>query len=609
MKTLDVLGSVTKPLGWSAAWLLAVSAAGCGGGDPILGGSGGSLAPTITAVAPVNNASGVPINSAVITAEFSEPIASITAGASFTVTCLTPCVSPAGMAALNGTSRLATFTLAPATSLEPGTLYTATVTGAKSINNGIALANAYVWHFTAGTVADTTRPRVTLTVPASGAASVATNTRVTATLSESMGPATITGTSFTLTGPGTTPVAGTVSYGVGAKIAKFLPTSLSGLPANTLFTATLTTAATDLAGNALAVNNVWTFTTGSVADFTAATVTLVKPANLATGVAVNRAVHATFSEAMDPVTLSTATFTVQASGSPSNTLAGTVSYDPLAHIATFSPSSNLAVSTAYTATLTTGATDLAGIPLTANKVWTFTTAATTVIPPVVSLLSVAPLGAAGGTGVTSCGNTLINGDVSTTSASTLIKGLTDGLGNAYTIAGCPGVVNGKVYTAPPAPGDASSMTVATQAQTDAQTAFDATSTASMPGGITQAAELGALTLAPGVYTSGTSFGITTVDLTLDAQGDPNAVWVFQSPSTLTVGSGVKVVLTNGAQPKNIFWHVGSAATINAGAQMKGTILAFSGVSMGTGATLDGRAISLVGGPVTLLSNIINVPAP
>ena len=83
--------------------------------------------------------------------------------------------------------------------------------------------------------------------------------------------------------------------------------------------------------------------------------------------------------------------------------------------------------------------------------------------------------------------------------------------------------------------------------------------------------------------------------------------MFQSDSSLTVGTNVKVILTNGALAKNVFWHVGSAATINAGAQMKGTILAFSGVSMGTGARLDGRAISLVGGPVTLLGNIINIP--
>jgi hypothetical protein len=112
-----------------------------------------------------------------------------------------------------------------------------------------------------------------------------------------------------------------------------------------------------------------------------------------------------------------------------------------------------------------------------------------------------------------------------------------------------------------------------------------------------------------VYWSSSSFGITLVDLTLDAKGDPNASWVFQSESSLNVGSNVKVILTNGAQPKNVYWHVNSAATINANAQMKGTILASAGISMNSGAKLDGRAISLVGGPVTLLNNIINVPAP
>lgn len=229
----------------------------------------------------------------------------------------------------------------------------------------------------------------------------------------------------------------------------------------------------------------------------------------------------------------------------------------------------------------------------------------------VNLRSLAAFGASGGTGVTSCGNTLITGDIASTSASTLITGLTDGngLGNPYSVSGCPGIVTGKIYSAPPAPGDAASMAIATQAQADAQLAFDATSPASMPGGITQTAELGALTLAPGVYWTSTSFDITLVDLTLDAKGDPNASWVFQSESSLTVGSGRKVILTNGAQAKNVYWHVSSAATINAGAQMKGTILAFAGVSMKAGATLDGRAISLVGGPVTLLNNIITIPAP
>lgn len=611
MMKMDELDTIKKPLMWTAAWLLATSAAGCGGGDPVLGNAQAVLAPTVTVVEPANGALGVPTNNTVVSADFSERIAAMSGGASFTLTCVTPCVNPPGAVSLNASNRIASFTLTPATTLAPNVLYTATVTAVKSLATGVSLASPYVWRFTTGAITDTTRPRVALTAPVTGATGVATNTRIASTFSEGMIPATFTGTSFTLSGPGTTPVAGTVTYGIGGKVATFMPSSSSGLATNTLFTATITSAVTDLAGNALAANTVWTFTTGAFADLMAPTVILLKPLDLAVGVAVNNTVNATFSEGMDTATLNTATFTVQGSGSPSHALSGTVTYDAARSIATFAPASPLDVNTSYVATLTTGVMDLAGLPLAANKSWTFTTGASAVVAPAVTLLSAAPLGAAGGTGVTSCGNTVINGDVSTTSASTLITGLTDGngFGNPYTIDGCPGVVNGKVFTAPPAPGDASSLAIATQAQTDAQSAFNATSVASMPGGITHTAELGAKTLTPGVYTSGTSFDITTVDLTLDAKGNPNAVWVFQSPSTLTVGAGVKVILTNGAQPKNVFWHIGSAATINAGAQMKGTLLAFSGVSMGTGATLDGRAISLVGGPVTLLSNVINVPAP
>ncbi len=615
-KQMNRFESVTKPLMWSMALLLATFVAGCGdgGSDPILGGGGvtAALVPTVTATVPLAATpivTGVAINSK-ITATFTKDMAPATLSTSTFVLACPAGTTVDGTVAYVAASRVATFS--PAAPLPAGTICTATITTGAQDAAGVALANAFIWRFTTGATADTTRPAVTLTVPADGATDVATNTKIAATFSEGMDPATITGTTFTLTGPGATAVAGTVSYVAGARTAAFTPTTPATLPASTLFTATITTGGTDLAGNALALDKVWTFTTGTAPDTTAPTVILVNPADLATGVAINSAVNATFSEAMDPSTISTASFTLQASSTPSGPiLAGTVAYDPLTDIATFTPSDNLAVNTTYTATVLTGTADVTGNALAVNKAWSFTTAATSAIPPAVNLLSVAPFGAAGGAGVTSCGPTLINGDVSTTSASTLITGLTDGngLGNPYTIAGCPGIVNGKIYTAPPAPGDAASMAIATQAQTDAQTAFDATSTASMPGGVTQTAELGALTLAPGVYWSGTSFSITLVDLTLDAQGDPNATWVFQSDSTLTVGANRKVILTNGAQAKNIFWHVSSAATVNAGAQMKGTILAFSGVSMGTGATLDGRAISLVGGPVTLLSNIINVPAP
>lgn len=165
-----------------------------------------------------------------------------------------------------------------------------------------------------GGAVDTTRPRVSTTAPVAGAANVLTNTTVTATFTEDMDPATIVGTSFTLTGPGTTAVAGTVSYAGGARTASFSPAA--ALPFNTLMTATITTAAADPFGNALAGNQaalpaasnfVWTFTTATATDSTAPTVTLVNPADTATGICLQKSVNATFNEDMDPATLSTAT--------------------------------------------------------------------------------------------------------------------------------------------------------------------------------------------------------------------------------------------------------------------------------------------------------------
>jgi methionine-rich copper-binding protein CopC len=493
-----------------------------------------------------------------------------------------------------------TAVFAPSANLASNTLYTATVgTGVKDLG-GNFLAAPFTWTFSTGTLVTGNKPVVVSTLPATGALGVPTGTQLSATFSLAMDPLSITTTSFTLK-QGTLVIPGTVvSDGVDATF-----TPRSALLPGTLYSASIGVEARDLGGNTLAAPYVWSFTTGAGLDLVRPTVTLASPADTAINVPSNSKITVTFSEPMDPQTITTATFQVAG-------IEGTVTYNTATRTATFTPLLQLAPSTTFTATVSSGAKDAAGNGLTGGSAanpWNFSTAATPVVLPVVNLLSVAPFGAAGGTGVTSCGNTVITGDVSTTSASTLITGLTDanGLGNPYSIAGCPGIVNGTVFTAPPAPGDAASFAVASQAQVDAQIAYDATSRASMPGGVTQTAELGGLTLAPGIYWTGSSFAITSVDLTLDAKGDPNASWVFQSDSTLTVGTNVKVVLSNGAQAKNVFWHIASAATINAGAQMKGTILAFSGVSLGTGARLDGRAISLVGGPVTLLNNIIVIP--
>jgi hypothetical protein len=219
--------------------------------------------------------------------------------------------------------------------------------------------------------------------------------------------------------------------------------------------------------------------------------------------------------------------------------------------------------------------------------------------------------------------TVINGDILTTGASTMITGFHDGVGPDHSYTETPlnaGFVNGTIFTDVPPPGTVERKLVADQALADANTAFIALSPAARPGGIDVGdGELGGRTLFPGIYKSAPgTYAITLVDLTLDAQGNGDAVWVFQMGSSLTVGNAVgprSVILINGAQPKNVFWQVGSAATINAagGGTMVGTIIAQAGAAFSTAGnvaitTLNGRALGLTAS-VTLVNTVVNVPAP
>lgn len=121
-------------------------------------------------------------------------------------------------------------------------------------------------------------------------------------------------------------------------------------------------------------------------------------------------------------------------------------------------------------------------------------------------------------------------------------------------------------------------------------------------------DLGGLTLQAGVYNGPSSFGLTGT-LTLDAMGDPNAVWIFQAGSTLITASNSIVDLINGAQASNIFWQVGSSATLGTGTDFSGSILASDSITLTTGATIDGGLYAL-NGAVTLDGNTIAaVPEP
>src|SRR5882757_5307997 len=124
------------------------------------------------------------------------------------------------------------------------------------------------------------------------------------------------------------------------------------------------------------------------------------------------------------------------------------------------------------------------------------------------------------------------------------------------------------------------------------------------GVIGVAGDLGGQTLAPGLYKSTSTLAITG-DLTLDANGDPNAVYIFQMGSALTVATGGRVVLSGGAKAANVFWQVGSSATLGTYSAFKGTIMAYASITIGTGATLDGRALAQ-NAAVTLDTNAVTM---
>ncbi len=274
-------------------------------------------------------------------------------------------------------------------------------------------------------------------------------------------------------------------------------------------------------------------TGGATSPLTPPTVTSVTPPVGSTVVCPNTpVVTATFSKAMNPATITAATFTLTA---PSGSVAGTVSLDSAGLVATFTPMNALAVRTTFTATITTGAMDTFGNTLATNFTWTFTTSPFNPCPPPVGAVA---LGAACGYGVlahttvTNTGATVIGG----TPPSTADLGVSTGTAvvgflptNTYVGTGThtdgPGRVTGTIHLNDPPP---PSPTSAAQAQADLLVAYNdlAGRTAPAPTILTGAApDLGGLTLAPGIYKSNTSVGITGT-VTLDGGGDPNAVWIF-----------------------------------------------------------------------------------
>ena len=644
-----------KRVMWPSVFLLSALMAGCkdgGGPSSILGSGGVSTAPTVAAVSPANNAADVAINTKIITASFSRAMDAATLTAtSFTLACPTG-AAVTGVVSYFVAGNVATLTLPTASNLPSGVVCTATLSTAVKDTAGVPLASNVAWSFTTGVTADVTAPSVTSTLPAPGATGAARNARVIARFSEPMDTSTLTAATFTLACPVGAAITGTVAYAVNGNIATFIPAN--ELPASVVCTATVTSGAKDAAGNALASDYVWTWTTGATADAAAPTIVSSSPTNVAVDVCVNKTINATFSEAMDPLTITTGTFML-AETAGGAAVTGVVAYDTVTNIASFDPTVNLTgtPTTYYTVTIKGGAggvKDLAGNALAGDSVTTFTTNAST-CATAPALGAAAPFGGFGGNAtLTNDGlNTVINGDVGVNASSTTITGLRDAGGNVYTATpNNDGFVNGLVYTLTAPPGSVAGATV-TQARADALATFNAISPASLPGGLDVSSlaqcpscggagqgpgQLAGRTLPPGVYLSTTgTYGIgitvpTAGNLTLDAGGDADAVWVFQTAAgsgTLTVGvtgpatpaTPIQVLLINGAQAKNVFWYVPGGATIGTGSTMTGTLLADAAITLSTTGgspptavltTLNGRAIALTAG-VTMTNTVVNVPAP
>jgi type VI secretion system secreted protein VgrG len=146
---------------------------------------------------------------------------------------------------------------------------------------------------------------------------------------------------------------------------------------------------------------------------------------------------------------------------------------------------------------------------------------------------------------------------------------------------------------------------AAQAQSDLTTAYNALAGMACGTNLT-GQDLGGMTLGPGVYCFNTSAAVTGT-LTLDGQGNPNAVFVFQMGSTLTTATGAAVNLIGAAQATNVYWQVGSSATLGTNSTVAGNIVALASITMTTGATLHGRALARTGA-VTMDTNNVGDPS-
>ncbi len=543
------------------AMLLIVLVVGCNKKDDNVG-----IRPSVTSTSPINGATNVAINSK-ISAAFSVVMDPLTVK-NFTL--------KQGTASVSGTTEYTgtTITFTPTANLVSNTGYTATIGNGAKNTAGTTMEKDYVWSFTTGAITDITLPTVTLVNPANNATGVALDQLIAVTFSEPMDQSTINDLTFTVKQESTT-IAGTISYT--GTTATFKPAS--NLASHKMYTVTIKTGAKDMAGIALASNYIISFTTKDAQDITLPVINSTDPLNNVTGVARNKAVVLTFSEAMDSLTINGSTFFLNQA---STAVSGKVTYS--GSTAVFTPSNNLAANTEYTATITTGAKDLAGNALSTNTVWKFTTGGNT------SNLAEVNLGSAGNyvilaqTAINNNPTSAITGDLGLSPAATsYITGfaLTNATGYATSTQ-----VTGNVYAADMATPTGINLTTAVE---NMLTAYTDAAGRPIPDFLELGTgNIGGKTLVPGLY-KWTSSVSMPADVTF--LGSATDIWIFQISGDLNMSAAVKITLNGGALAKNIFWQVAGQATFGTTSHFEGIILSKTGITFEKGASINGRALA------------------
>lgn len=333
--------------------------------------------------------------------------------------------------------------------------------------------------------------------------------------------------------------------------------------------------------------------TNTEVDPEAPTIFSTSPENGENNIERNKIVSVTFNQAMNAETINSTTFTLE---NASEAVPGTIEYSGTT--AMFTPDVALDAQTDYTGKISTEAESTTGVSIAEKTEWNFTTGGNN------ETLEIVDLGLSGNyvmlakTAINNNPSSEITGDLGISpAAESYITGfaLTDETGYATSAQ-----VNGRVYAADMADPTPSNLTTAVE---NMGNAYNNAAGRSEPDFVElYTGDIGGNTLYPGLYTWSNTV-LIPADVTLEGSSDD--VWIFQIAENLTLDSDIKIILTGGAQAQNIFWQVAGEVTVGTNAHMEGVILSKTGITLTTGASINGRMLAQTA--VILDENIVVQP--